>query len=336
MHPPVPALSVIVVTRDVYQTLRPIVTALGRQTIAERIELVVVAPATAGATVPPADAAPFHSVQVVGVGAVSNRGRAAAHGVLAAHSPVVALSENHCFPQPDWAELTLAAHEGPWVGVGPSVRNANPESLLSRAMHNFGYGMFPWTGTAGPVEELPLHNSSYRREHLDAPVAELEHLLGNERRLQRKLRAQGLELYFDPRPVKWHINEATWRLLTGMWFFGGRGYGATRTKDWPSWKRAMYAAAAPVLPLPISHNVWQRLGRADELPRSLGLGLVVLIGAACHAGGEALSYLGLERTEFPFVEHEEFMIRERLGGRALTLPHVAALVGELDRNPEDE
>jgi len=335
MRSPEPALSVVVVTKDVYQTLRPVVTALGRQTIADRIELVVVAPAAARGAVPRSDAVAFHSVQVVEVGPVSNRGRAAAHGVAAARAPIIALTENHCFPDPDWAELTLEIYrEGPWAAVGPSVQNGNPERFRSRAMHSFGYGRFPRTGAAGPMEELPLHNSSFRREVLQMPIAELEQLLGNERRLHRRLHDEGKVLYFDPRATKWHLSEATWRLLTGMWFCGGRGYGAGRTRGWPSWKRAIYAAAAPLLTFPIAANVWKRLDTADPLPRTLGLGLVVLAGSACHAAGEFLSYVGVVRTEFPFVEAEEFMIRERLGGTALRIPHVAALVRELDRIPE--
>ena len=46
--------------------------------------------------------------------------------------------------------------------------------------------------------------------------------------------------------------------------------------------------------------------------------------------GEAVSYLTGSVTEFPFVEDEEFLIRERLGNRELGHPDVAARVALLD------
>lgn len=327
-HPDGPALSVVVVTRDTFRTLRPILAAIAAQTIAARLEVILVAPRSASDAIPTDLTGAFHATQVVQVPAVGNRGAAAAHGVRLASAPIVALSENHCFPEPDWAERSLAAHHGPWVGVGPAIRNANPESLLSRVMHNFGYGEFPAQRPACSMEELPLHNSSFRREVLDFSLEELEHLLANERRLHRRLREAGHGLQFVPTVVKWHINEATWTLLIGMWFFGGWGYGTGRAPTWPAWKRAAYLLASPLLVLPVAANVWRRFPTIDPVPRSPALGLVVLMGAACHVLGECLAYLGAGRDEFPFVEREEFLIEGRLGGHALTLPHVAALVSQ--------
>jgi hypothetical protein len=321
---------VIVVTRDQYQTLRPIVGALRRQTVAGRIELIVVAPDQAAGAIPVSDASAFHSAQVVAVGPVTNRGKAAAHGVFAARGPIVALSENHCFPDPDWAERTLESHQEPWAGVGPAVSNANPESLLSQALHAFGYGPFPRLGSPGVVAELPLHNSSYRREVLPKNLGELQELLGDERNLQSALRERGHLLYFDPRALKWHINEATWGLLVGLFYDSGRRYGGTRAQDWPLWRRALYAISTPVLSLPIARNGWSKLSPAGDVRKGLRLAAVVWVGALLHAAGEAVSYVRGAREEFPFVEDDEFMIRERLGGREIAKPEIASLVALLD------
>jgi len=325
-----PSLSVIVVTRDEYRTLRPIVGALRRQTVVGQIELVVVAPDEATGAIPGSDASAFHSTRVVGVGPVISRGKAAAHGVLAARAPIVALSENHCFPDPEWAERTLESHREPWAGVGPAVANANPETLLSQVLHASGYGRFPRLGFPGVVAELPLHNSSYRREMLSKDLRELRDLLGDERKLQSALRESGQLLYFDPRPLKWHINEATWRLLAGLSYDSGRRYGGSRGRHWPLWRRALYVMATPLLSLPIAHNVWSKLSPAGEVRKGVRLAVVIWAGALLHALGEAVSYVRGGREEFPFVEDEEFMIRERLGGREITKPEIASLVALLD------
>ena len=57
---------------------------------------------------------------------------------------------------------------------------------------------------------------------------------------------------------------------------------------------------------------------------------MVWIGALVHALGEAVSYVGGAREEFPFVEDDEFKIRERLGGRDIMKPEIASLVALLD------
>jgi hypothetical protein len=325
-----PRLSVVVVTRDRFRTLRPIVRALAEQTVAETIELIVVAPSEAADGIPAAEASPFHSTRVVGVGTVVSRGKAAASGALAARAPVVALSENHCFPTKDWAERTLQAHEGTWAGVGPAVINANPESRQSRVLHAFGYGAFPPSASPGVVTELPLHNSSYRRDVLPEDLGELQNLLGDERKLQRTLCERGHALHFEPRALKRHINEATWGLLVGLSYSSGRRYGGTRARGWPLWRRVVYAAAAPLLTVPVTRHGWTRLAAADNGAKSLPLMGVVWCSALCHALGEAVSYLRGECEVFPFVENEEFFIRERLGGRAIRHPEVARLVALLD------
>jgi hypothetical protein len=53
--------------------------------------------------------------------------------------------------------------------------------------------------------------------------------------------------------------------------------------------------------------------------------------ALSHALGEGAAYLRGGKEEFAFMEDEEFMIRERLGGGAVEDPRVAGFVEELDR-----
>jgi hypothetical protein len=330
-----PLLSVIVVTKDTARTLRPIVAALRTQTIAASIEVIVVAPDERSGVLPESDRQAFHSVRVVAAGPIRSRGRAAACGVLEAAAPIVALTENHCFPARDWAERTLDAHAGSWAGVGPAVVNANPASAISQAMHAFGYGGFPRSGAPGVVEELPLHNSSFRRDVLVTSLEDLQWLLGDERNLHRTLRARGHDLYFDPRPVKHHINESTWWLVSGLSYSSGRRYGGSRSRDWPLWRRAAYVLGTPFLTIPIARNVWSKLSPAGDVRKGPALALVIWYGALLHAVGESVSYVVGPVEEFPFVEHEEFMIRERLGRHTIADPDVSAFVARLDDAPPE-
>lgn len=324
-----PSLSVVVVTRDDHRTLRPILASLAGQTVASDLEVVIVAPDESRGTPPASELDAFGSWRVVPVGTVTNRGRAAAAGVLSARAPLVALSENHCFPDPDWAACTIEAHaRGRRDAVGPAILNANPERPLSRLLHAAGYGPYPADAPPGPRTELPLHNSSYRREAIESHAGELEDLLADERRLQARLVAEGRVLWFEPGCRKRHLSEATWDLLLGLGLDAGRRYGGARARDWTPARRWAYGLATPLLSVPIAHHVWSLLPPSE---RGVRMGALAFVYGFLHAIGEGLSYLGGEKEEFPFVEEDEFLIRERLGGHPLADPRIRDLVARLDR-----
>jgi len=323
-----PDLSVVVVTRDTCRTLRPIVASLTCQTIASRIELVIAAPDVAAGTLPAPEATAFHSCRAVAVGPVTNRGRAAASGALLASAPIVALTENHCFPLRDWAERTLEAHAAGQVAVGPSVVNANPASTVSRVLHAAGYGGFPVDGHPEEREELPLHNSSYRADVLQAFGDGLGDLLADERRLQATLRQAGHALHFHPPARKRHINEATLGLLLGLAYDGGRRYGGVRARGWSIWRRLAYGMVSPALTFPIAMNVFRKVGDAGL---TVAVRLVSGAWALSHALGEGVAYLTGETAEFPFTERDEFMIRERLGRHGVGDAEIVAWIQLLDQ-----
>jgi hypothetical protein len=325
-----PALSVVVVTRDRLRVLGPIVRSLSRQTVADRIELVVVVPQGMDGALPAAEVAALHSARIVTRATVTERGESAATGVAAARAPIVALAENHCFPEPSWAEALLAAHRSGAAGVGPAVINANPESLISQALHAFGYGQYHRGRAGGAAAELPLHNSSYLRAHLPATITELEPVLADERALQRKLIAEGRELRFDPGPVKRHLNESNWGQLIGLLYGSGRRYGGARARSWGLARRLGYAAATPLLAIPIARSIWGRALQDSTPRRSMGLAGVIAIAGLLHAIGEAISYLAGPKDRFPFLEQDEYLIRERLGRTPLADPEIAALVALAD------
>lgn len=332
MSSPELELSVVVVTKDTARTLQPILACLQEQTIAGEMEVVVVAPDEEAGRANPPFAEGFGKYTVVPAGPVKNRGGAAARGVLRASAPVVALTENHCFPDRDWGERTVAAHRrGGWAGVGPAVMNANPETKLSLVMHAAGYGMFPDTASGGPVDQLPLHNSSFDRRVVEELADDLEFLLEDERRFHARLLERSETLYFDPSIRKLHINEATWGLMAGLVWDSGRRYAAGRSEDWPRAKKLAYGMASPLLTLPILRNQWALLSQSG-IPGA-GSPMAASIAAAWslgHAIGEGSTYLFGAPGEFSFTEDDEFMIRERLGGVPLSDERIRGYVEMLD------
>ena len=119
-----PELSVVLITPDSFETLRRTVGCLVRQTARERIELVIIAPASARIDVDRTLVAPLAGVQVVRLESLTPTGPARAAAIHAARAPVVAFGEEHCFPEPAWAQALIDAHRDAYVAVGPAVTNA--------------------------------------------------------------------------------------------------------------------------------------------------------------------------------------------------------------------
>lgn len=279
-----PALSVILLTPDKFDRLRQIIAALQSQTIHDQIELVVVAPAPP----PPLDdraVVGFHGHQVVALDRTEfSSAEALAAGVQEARAPIVALCEDHCFPEPTWAENLLAAHRQPWAVVGPVLRNANPENLVSWADFFVGYGEWVFPSVSGSRKHLPGNNSSYKREILLAYGADLARKLEAETLLHWELRNQGYQLYLQADAVSRHINFT--RLITAIrlnWWQGW-SFGALRTASWPWRRRLPWVLASPLIPAVRLRRVYREVRKPGRFHGSLP-GLVAVLSLILLSDG---------------------------------------------------
>jgi hypothetical protein len=285
-----PELSVVLVARDGIESVAEVLRCLRDQTMANRLELVIVAPSTESLGAPDGAFAPFAAAQVVEVGRVSSRGHAAAAGVRAAATSLVAFVENHAYPTPGWAEALVSAHAaGDRAVVGPAVVDAAPVTSTARANHILSYGRFAPPVAAGETDCLPYHNSAWRREVLLARGERLGELLDREGLLQAEVRATGACLWLEPRAVVAHSNEFALRHSLYVVFHFGRLFAVERAKEWPAARRLLQAAGFPLFPflrLPsVLHNV-HRTGQGDPV-----LFAVLMLHLGSHSLGEAVGYV---------------------------------------------
>lgn len=289
-----PALSVVVVAPSGMATLGRTFGCLGAQTVHAQIEALVVAPSASAIDPAALGADHFASLRVVEVGPISKRGDAAAAGVRAASAPVVALLEDHSYPEPRWAEALLAAHAGPWAGVGPAVENANAGAPLSRVNFWLTYAAMSGPQEAGPRTLLPWHNTAYKRDVLAGYGDRLGRLLEWEANLQADLLANGHGLYLEPAARTHHANVSSLRSTLGLQFQRGRIFGGQRAahEGWPRWRRAAYAVAMPLFPAMQLRHIAADLRRSGVTTRDL-VALAPGLGAAlaAMAAGEATGYL---------------------------------------------
>jgi hypothetical protein len=308
-----PALSVVLASVGDFSVIEATVACLRRQTIADRLELVVVASSMAALGAGDRAFEGFHSHQVVGVGTIGSTGRANAAGVRAARAPLVALAEDHCFPEPAWAGALVERHaRGDVAAVGPVLRNANPGTLVSWCDFAIGYGRWIDPTITGDQPFLPGHNSSYRKAVLMELDAELEDYLGAETVLHLELRNRGHRLVIEPRAMAAHTNFGR----IGSWlpaqYYHGRLFGAERARHWGRARRVLYAAASPLIPVVRFIRATGHLRRSERpRPALARLGPLLALGLAADGTGQMLGYLlgagaalgRLNRFEFRRVDH---------------------------------
>src|SRR6186713_2516119 len=128
-----PLLSVLCITPDTVATLTPLFSALAAQSIAKQLEIVLVAPAATINEPLPFESDTF-SILTRATGAPdATNPQLRASAVRLARAPYIAFTEDHCFPEPRWAEALVEALQSGAMGAGPVMVNANPDDAVSRA-----------------------------------------------------------------------------------------------------------------------------------------------------------------------------------------------------------
>jgi hypothetical protein len=283
-----PAISVVIPT-DRFETIEPLLTSLRRQGARDSIELVVAAsdPQALAGHAPELEA--FHSTQLVEADTASLP-HARAVAIRAAAADVVVFAETHSFPEPGWAEALIAAHRGPWAVVGPAMVNPHREGTVGWAKFLVDYGRWVPPVSPGPVEDLPGHNSSYKRSVLLEYGPELERLLDAEWFLHRDLRHRGYQLYLEPAAMSRHYSVT--KLIPSIveWFHYSRAFATSRSRRWTRPRRLIYAAGSPLIVLVRLRPVLQAMARSGGTARIAPMLPVVLITLAGSAAGELVGY----------------------------------------------
>ncbi|HET6798145.1 MAG TPA: hypothetical protein VFH40_13380, partial [Gemmatimonadales bacterium] len=190
-------MSIVLVT-DRYETIREVIVRLREQTVRDRLELILVAPAAHPLQVDQHALDGFAGVHLVEVDSILPLGAPRAAGVRAATAPVVVIGETHSYPRRGWAEALIKAHAQPWAVVVPAFGNANPNGALSWAAFLRDYGRWVDGLPAGEIDCLPPYNTATKREVLLEFGDRLSRMVSQGDELGMSLRARGHRIYFEP------------------------------------------------------------------------------------------------------------------------------------------
>lgn len=286
-----PAISAIVVIPDNYETVRRTMECMKAQTAAVQMEIVIVAPSYQQLGLDESELTCFHSLHVVEYEGDRSISAWYVAGIRQANAPIIALTEDHSFPDANWAELLIAAHKGPWAIVGPSMRNGNPYTMLSWADFYNSYGEWAHPLVSGPVSHTPACNSSYKRDILLSYGDRLEILMKAENILHRHLAAQGHEFMLESGTCTTHINFTSWSSWIPSRFHAGRLLTATWAYSWSLHQRLLFSIASPLIVLVRLWRIQRRISKRQSCSFLMRLMPIVFVGLLTEWFGQMLGFM---------------------------------------------
>lgn len=214
-----------------------------------------------------------------------------AAGIRAARGRLVAVTEDHCVPHPNWFERIVEVHRRTgWAAVGGGVEN-DQHRLVDWAVFFCEYHQHMSPVPEGPSDFIPGMNVAYDMDAL-APLQSLfaEGLWENF--LHDKLRAAGHVLGMDPSIIVGHRKRFTVRMFLAERFHYSRSFAGMRVAGAPARVRVAWAAGALLLPgVLVSRLTRNVLRRGDHVDRFvLALPLVALFSIMWSIG-ELVGYL---------------------------------------------
>lgn len=286
-----PLLSVILAT-DTLDRVSTVLQSIASQTIAARIEIVLVMTTKPDEEILESLTNGIHSTQIINVPSIVPLAKARAQGVRVARSPFLFIAETHAYPDPDLAEKLIAALSDKWSVAVPGFRNANPNSGLSWAGFLNDYGAWSDTLSGGEIDRSPSHDAAFRRDVLLEFGDRLDNALTFGDELHVTLRQRGQRCYFESSARIQHVNIDKFQAFARERYLSGVLIGGYRSERWSLLRRIAYAGGSPLIPIVVLSRVYRgvrEVGRREALPAGTIPSLV--LGAVFKAVGEARGYL---------------------------------------------
>lgn len=306
-----PKISILLPAMLGAKTVSAALEAWDAQTRRDELEILILCPDDAGGPHFP----PRRGQVLVPIGAAELH-EARAIGIERASAEFVMLAEDHCLPDPGWAEAILdRLEDGRWDGVGPALRAGNRTSCWAAGSFLIGYGEWMMPVKGGPTNILCGWNGTIRTRLLRSmgAAALTEHLLMGAF-LIRRLREQGHRFYLEERARMRHFDPSGFLYELFLLMLVGLGFGAMRTRRWPLPARFLYPLAGPAVALAHFKRAfvhYRRAGAGSGL-RPSALAAAVPLAIAWGLGEAVGAWVGVKgaaphqwRTEVKPVSREE-------------------------------
>jgi len=214
-----------------------------------------------------------------------------AHGVKKSHGQIVALTEDHCIPEPDWCARILDAHLDSHSVVGGAVEKGVPDTTINWAIYFLDYLRYMNPLTEGESNCLTDCNVSYKRAALDE-IADVWSHEFHEPDVHWALMARGESLWLSPKITV--RQQRSFSLNAAIWdrFSFGRLFAVLRLKAISPISRMFYAGGSFILPFLLVGRIAAQVVRKRRALTAYIRALPALtLLATVWAGGELAGYL---------------------------------------------
>jgi GT2 family glycosyltransferase len=241
-----PTLSVIIASLSGPQYLAQCLAALHNQQGDILAEIIVAG--CLGTTFTQQITAQFPTVRLLSFDPPQSVAQLRAAAINAAQGQLIAITEDHCLPASDWFQSLLAAHgRHENLAIGGAVDNAATERPVDWAVFLCEYSRFISPAPAGPVNDLPGPNVSYKRAAF-AAVANPFPDGYRETFFHQQLQNAGHVLWSDPAVCVHHKKHFTLGEFISERFHYGRWFAGTRSQAAGPARRLFYLTFSPLLP----------------------------------------------------------------------------------------
>jgi len=215
-----------------------------------------------------------------------------ARGLERARRDVVAFTTAHFTPASDWIAVIGLSHarfRSPAIGgpIEPPARGGP----VDWATYFLRYSAYLPGGREESRPDLAADNASYKRA---AVLAEADLLREGfwEQEFHRRWTRAGETLTFVPGIRVRQAASFGFRRFLRQRFRHGRQFGRTRARACGPWRRALHAAASPLVPAVLLARVGARVARSGtHAGRFVAALPVLLCFVVAWAAGEAVGYL---------------------------------------------
>ena len=211
--------------------------------------------------------------------------------VQQASGDIVAITEDHCIPAPDWPDQVLVEHEIPHAAIGGTVEKTVPDTLLNWSLYLADYVRYANPALAGMVDQITDCNATYKRVAL-RQIADVWYKEFHEPEVNAALRGIGETLWFAPAVVVHQQRDLSLSEAVRDRFAFGRLFGARRAVGGTARRRLFYAALSPFLPLLLTARIGGQVVRKRRYmgPFLRALPIVICLNAV-WAWGEFVGNL---------------------------------------------
>jgi len=214
-----------------------------------------------------------------------------ASAVHQAAGQIIAITEDHCLPDPGWCSAIIKAHAAPHAAIGGVVDKRRPDTALGWAIYFADYLRYSTPQPEGPRSTLTDLNVTYKRIALD-PIETVWSDEFHENLVHEAFLTRGETLWLSPAIRVGQGRSMSLKTAIEDRYAFGRLFASTRSSVLPNSRRLIILLASLLIPVLLVIRAAGHIRRAPQyLPEFLrSLPLLALLSLV-WAWGEFMGYL---------------------------------------------